>query len=464
MHALASDDQNGEQGDCNGTSVARVRAIPESRVPPEGVGAIVSGWSGLRFGYTCRNSVSGTFWSATDKEFQVISMLPQFSGLCKVTLVECDDVVDLSPLSAVRSVALNRCNGVTDVRPLQAARVLNLEWCLNVMHLGGLPILHELTVDRCPKLSNLTGLGSCPELQVLSLRKCRNIRSLGGLEALNLRTLRLEQLHNVSDLSPAIRVEKLVCRDLPAVRDATAVMDVPDLRFQKCRNIRLPVDLGLLPNVQLEDCGLSHPLSRDEFDKSPQLESQNDTGSSVSGEIEPSIASTDSQSVYTDLDVTLMPDSDNERIPESTIASDGSVRVRADSKDWVAEARELQEKRNRQQLAEQQALQARLEEIDRERRLQEFERLDAERQERELREAEERFVFEETHIKAAERRRANAVQRVEQQAAAEAAARESVEKTAAALRDKQRKMTDDREQRKARVKAMLKRVKATDAQ
>jgi hypothetical protein len=345
------------------------------------------------------------------------------------------------------------------------------------MHVSELTQLVELTVDRCPKLANLTGLQTCTRLQVLTLRKCRNVRSLSGIETLGLETLRLEQLHNVSDLSAAAGVGKLLCRDLPAVRDATPVVNVPDLRFQKCRNIRTPVDLGALAHVQLEDCGVMRRVSLDDSSETTSLcsDSRDETGSLGGGDNAPSIASTDSRfdSIDTDSEGGPKPLSDdddrttptadnNDQRPTSTIANDGKVRVRADSKDWIAEARDLQEVRGRQQLAEEQALQARKEEIAREQRLKDFERTEAEVHERDLREAEERFAFEETHIRAAERRRANSVQRIEQQAAAEAAARALVEKSATALHDKQRKMATDREQRKARVKAMLKRVKTTD--
>ena len=49
-----------------------VHTIPDSRVPKEAVGAITAGWSRLRFGYTCRSSVSGTFWSAREKDFKQV--------------------------------------------------------------------------------------------------------------------------------------------------------------------------------------------------------------------------------------------------------------------------------------------------------------------------------------------------------------------------------------------------------
>lgn len=58
-------------------------------------------------------------------------------------------------------------------------------------------------------------------------------------------------------------------------------------------------------------------------------------------------------------------------------------------------------------------------------------------------------------MRAAERRRAESARRVEQQAAAEAAARAHVEQSTAALLEKQRVIASDRAQRKERVQAML---------
>jgi hypothetical protein len=53
-----------------------VHTIPDSRVPKEAVGAITAGWSRLRFAYTCRSSVSGTFWSAREKDFKQVRDAP----------------------------------------------------------------------------------------------------------------------------------------------------------------------------------------------------------------------------------------------------------------------------------------------------------------------------------------------------------------------------------------------------
>ena len=78
--------------------------------------------------------------------------MPQFAGLDRLSLVECDDVIDLAPLSEVTTVVLNRCNNVVDLRPLAGVRVLTVEWCLNVTHVAGLNKLTELTMERLPKV------------------------------------------------------------------------------------------------------------------------------------------------------------------------------------------------------------------------------------------------------------------------------------------------------------------------
>jgi len=455
LRPLASDGNNAEDG----TADARVRSLPDGSVKPEMVGPIVTAYPQIRFGYTCKGGVSGTFWSASAKEFQVVSMLPQFGGLHQVSLVECDDVIELEALAGVRSVALNRCNNVVDVRPLAAARVLRVEWCLNLTTVAELPRLTELTVDRCPRLAGLDGLATCTALRALTLRKCRNVRSLGGLAELGLQTLRLEQLHNVSDLAPAAGVQQLVCKDLPAVRDVTPVLGVPEVTLIKCRAIRTPVDLAEYPNVSTE-ASTGAPFRK--------------TSTSSDLSVDDAAAAADLVSLLGSGEGTPVPDAFGSAAgcdsgngggspADGAVAAEANdkVRVQTTSDDWIAEARDLQQARGVQQRAQQQHLQERLEQIAREKRLAEFERLDAERQERELREAEERFEFEETHIRAAERRRLNSAARVEQQAAAEAAVRARVEADAAALRDQSRKMAEDREARKARIRSMVARVRTS---
>lgn len=170
---------------------------------------ILKAWPHFQFSYECRNATSGTFFSASEKKFVQQSMVPQFSGLHKLVLTECDDFTDVSPLASVHTLCLNRCNGLVDISPLKSITKLSLEWCLNILDVSCLNNVLDLTIDRCPKVSDLSGLAA-GALQRLTIRKCRNVRSLDGLaRASNLTHLVLEQMHNVSNLAPVAGVQVL---------------------------------------------------------------------------------------------------------------------------------------------------------------------------------------------------------------------------------------------------------------
>ena len=68
-----------------------------------------------------------------------------------------------------------------------------------------------------------------------------------------------------------------------------------------------------------------------------------------------------------------------------SLDADGRLRVRANADDWVVEARRLQQTRDEREAAEKAILAAKLDEIAREKRLREFEAIEAERLEREVR-------------------------------------------------------------------------------
>lgn len=213
---------------------------------------------------------------------------------------------------------------------------------------------------------------------------------------------------------------------MPAVRDATPVIGVPELRFQKCRNIRLPTDLADLPHVCLEDCGAverrgSGSTSADHLRRSDSdsLVARSDSVDSFGGVTfgvdgkaavfaplavtsdgthlenvnDASSSSSSHDGVVNDAHLladtkraaATMGDTESSNMPACSLDADGRLRVRANADDWVVEARRLQQTRDEREAAEKAILAAKLDEIAREKRLREFEAIEAERLEREVR-------------------------------------------------------------------------------
>jgi len=103
-----------------------------------------------------------------------------FTNISRLTLYECPQVSDLSPLAKMLQLTylfMSRFPQVSDLSPL-----------------ANLPQLSELTLYQCPQVSDLSPLARLPQLQVLALYHCPGISDLSPLAELNsLKELKLEQ-------------------------------------------------------------------------------------------------------------------------------------------------------------------------------------------------------------------------------------------------------------------------------
>eukprot|EP00041_Stephanoeca_diplocostata_P009480 m.146102 g.146102 ORF g.146102 m.146102 type:complete len:756 (-) comp17759_c0_seq2:78-2345(-) len=495
--------------------------LPSTKVAKEEVSGILKAWPHLKFSYECRTATSGTFFSASEKKFVQQSMVPQFSGLHKLTLTECDDFTDVSPLAGVHTMCLNRCNGLVDISPLKNIQTLSLEWCLNILDVSALNNVIDLTIDRCPKVSDLSGLAG-GKLQRLTIRKCRNIRSVAGLaHARELTHLTLEQMHNVSDLAPIARVQVLTLDECPSVRDITVVTEsVSQVFLRNCRNIRTPANFTALPNVCVDaprgpgtdgeddktlrsrsnsrmmlsnipatsTSSLPNALSRaesmwslssrssetsmnpeDEFDH-VALQSLATIGTGRAS-IEPD--GTPPRCAKYRMSPLSLSNSSGTSSPSSCHGNEdalgargSSVRVRSDAEDWVQEARALQEATSRDRMLLEQQFNEQRDAIEQQQRLEAYEREIQLREERELAEAEARWHFEEVHIRGADRRRCDSKKREEQRIKAKQAIENKLQQEAAMTREKllksKQKVDENRMQRKERIKSLMSRVKSRE--
>lgn len=236
VHKLALDQLNGPL------------LLPTSKIPLERVATITTAWPKIKFSFTCRQSASGTFWSAQTQQFENISMVPQLGTLHSLVLAECDDITELDGLENVEHIKINRCNSLRDLSPLSTVTTLSVEWCLNVSKIGVLRNIRELVIDRCPKISNLNGFAG-GKIEILTIKKCRNIRDVDGLDGVPLKVLTLEQMHNITDLSPLYAVEKLIVSECPRIKDVEGVLNVPELVLIRCRSLAEPGQLACFPNV-----------------------------------------------------------------------------------------------------------------------------------------------------------------------------------------------------------------------
>ena len=185
--------------------------ISEAVVKLEGLATVIEAWSSLSFAYTKKNETAGTFWSEDTNAFINASMLFQCEGLHTLSLVECDDVEDVTPLRKLKNLLLKRCNGVHDVAPLSSIYTLTIERCMRITDVTPLQNVTNLILDRCPKVLDVGQLGR-GKLVSLTLRKCRNIRDVSGLGGSNLHTLILDNMHNVEDVSALGTLKRLHVR------------------------------------------------------------------------------------------------------------------------------------------------------------------------------------------------------------------------------------------------------------
>lgn len=167
--------------------------LDSTKVSLQEFAVVVNMWANLRFVYTCRDTTEGRVWSESDQAHIKSSMLACAAGANSVSLIECDDVRDISMLENIGELTLTRCNGLREVVPPRSLKMMTLEWCLNISDISTLENVAKLTLDRCPKVSDLSGLvGS--RLRSLTVRKCRNVRDVAPLAKSSIETLHLEQL------------------------------------------------------------------------------------------------------------------------------------------------------------------------------------------------------------------------------------------------------------------------------
>ena len=438
-------------------------AIDEKRVPLERVATITTAWPNLDFAYTCRRSASGTFWSAETETFENVSMIPHFGGLHSLSLIECDDVLDVNGLEGLQRLTINRCNGLRSVAPLANVQFLSLEWCLNVADIAVLRNVKELVVDRCPKVSNLEGFAG-GSVERLTLRKCRNVRDLQGLADIPLKVLELEQMHNITNLAPLSGVEKLVVNECPQIKDVSGVLDTPELVLIRCRNLADPQQLACFPNVTVLDAGLGARAGSLNAIEEAALLRANSADTGVSSEYgDGADYGLLDESITTGLPSPRKLGTDGAETPPADDAS-GLARVPKEMKDdWITAAKTLREDKNQQAARDENERKARFEDLQAEKRLAEAQRkLEAENQ-KFLIEAEERAAFDAQHQRGRRLRKMASEHRREEMVKAEAEARAKSEATAAAslAEDKAKgaALMSAQDKKKARIAAMMAKVK-----
>eukprot|EP00039_Didymoeca_costata_P030080 m.27817 g.27817 ORF g.27817 m.27817 type:complete len:629 (+) comp7939_c0_seq4:168-2054(+) len=428
--------------------------LEHNLVPLERLGVVLEAWKTLKFAYDCYKHTSGTFWSESANGFVEASMLFQCAKLNSVSITECDDVTDVAPIKNIPKITLNRCNGIQDLSPLGQAQDLTVQRCLRVSDVSVLKDVTSLTLDRCPKVLDINGLGH-GNLVKLTLRKCRNIRDLSGLASSSvLRIVKLEQMHNVEDVSMLTTLDELHLVECPTISDVSMLGGIRRLVVARCRKLKSLGDLEGLEGVEFESFNQQHHQSA-----SPLLR----PCSTPLGRIS---RSTDSDSP----NFVLEGDSESDSGSANVIRPIGGVPPRSNEKNgektninspsnWVERVKRFSMLAKERKAAEEaEAMAARREELAR--RLEED---DAQI----LAEAEELAKFQEVHIQGREMRRQKALERKLSLEQAEKEAKATVSKLKESEQAARLKKIEVDEQlraaRKNRVAALLTKVRVVNA-
>ena len=94
----------------------------------------------------------------------------------KVTISFCPLVVDVSPLSKIKSVELWNMDGITDVSALSKCDEVYLSNLQNITDVSALRHVPKLTLEECNSITDVSMLSHIP---VLSIKNCRGIINWG---------------------------------------------------------------------------------------------------------------------------------------------------------------------------------------------------------------------------------------------------------------------------------------------
>ena len=97
----------------------------------------------------------------------------------KVSIDACPLVVDLSPLSKIKSVELWYMDGITDVSALSKCDEVYLHSLKNITDVSALQNVSKLTLVACHLITDVSMLSHIP---VLSIKNCRGIINWGDEE------------------------------------------------------------------------------------------------------------------------------------------------------------------------------------------------------------------------------------------------------------------------------------------
>ena len=118
-----------------------------------------------------------------------VFMFEKLPGLQSLTLKNCANLVDLSPIAlctALHTLDLRHCQQLIDLLPLRECQALEM-----------------LVLDNANNLVDLSPLEACHALRILDLRSSRRLKDLSPLEACRaLRILNLVGCDELTDLQP----------------------------------------------------------------------------------------------------------------------------------------------------------------------------------------------------------------------------------------------------------------------
>ena len=221
------------------------------------------------------------------EEIEDLTPLSALTKLTSLSLSICEEIEDLTPLSALTkltslslsncerikhinalatltcltSLKLTFCRNVSDFKPLSKLRQLtslDLTSCPRIHDLFPLTNLKQLTtldLSFCEQISGLTPLASLTRLTSLNLTHCSKVEDLTPLASLTrLTSLNLTDCSRISDLSPLKSLAHLTSLDLSncfRVYDLCPLVDLAHLTLLNLTNCPARNDLSPLANLSV---------------------------------------------------------------------------------------------------------------------------------------------------------------------------------------------------------------------
>ncbi len=116
-------------------------------------------------------------------------------GNCKVSLYSLRKIIDFSPLRFIYKISLINCDGLVDGRGLSDVTILTICSCRHFTDTSNLGKVQTLRLIMCSKIERLVGLENVPHIHLEKCHKLEDIDCLGKQKSLIIRYCsRLRQL------------------------------------------------------------------------------------------------------------------------------------------------------------------------------------------------------------------------------------------------------------------------------